>query len=256
MDMRYWVLVFLLVIPCAAADEDKETIYELNEGGVVFLLREEQLAAEPGYGVSIGPDGAVNENGEVLPARLSSTELQALIRFADKECKVFDYDAKAVRRAIGKAPVGCGVGATTTAITITLKGRTKSVRVPLLRFHADRIPGNKMLQSVLALNDRLRLEASLAKHGGRKAIERLLAEANKRLKKRFPKEKPFRIEEFRGVSKLPPQGEGSYPDGWDPNDRKLEGTAATFQRFSGTPQRILTAIVTTDGKTASVNLQK
>jgi len=256
MDMRSLTCLILLFLPCLAADQDKETFYELNKGGVVFLLREEQLAAEPGYGVSIGPDGAVVEDGQVLPARLPSAELQALIRFADKECKFFDYDAKAVRRAIGKDPVGCGVGATTTAITVTLKGKTKTVRVPLLRYNADRLPGNRMLQNALALHDRLRLEASLAKHGGRKKIEQLLAEANKRLKQRFPKEQPFRIEEFRGVSKLPPQGEGSYPDGWDPNDKKLEGTAATFERFSGTPQRILTAIVTTDGKTASVNLQK
>lgn len=249
-------LLALLAVLSAAADE-KAQAYALSKGGMVFRLQEEQLAAQPGYTLDILPDGTVRENGDVAKAKLTAEELQALIRFADRDCGIFEHDEKALARALGKPPMGCGVGSTTTVITLTLKGKTKTVRVPLLRTNADRLPNVKSLQKVLALNDRLRLEARLAKSGGRKKVEVWLAAANARMKKRFPKERPFCIEEFKEVRELPPQGEGAFPANWDPNDQKLEGTAATFMRYGKEPYRILTAIVTTGKKPiASVNIQK
>jgi len=248
--------IFALLVLSPAAFGEKPPAYEWPKGGIVIRLKEEQLAAQPGYVLDVLPDGTVRENGTAYPAKLTAGQMQALVHFAVDGCKVFEHDAKALARALGDPPPGCGFGRTTTAITLTLKGRAKTVRVPMLRTNADRLPGNKALQRVLALRDRLRLEAKLARHGGRKKIERLLAAANQRLKQRFPKEKPLAIETFLEIRELPPKGETMYPEGWDPNDEKLVGKTATFQRITGTPQRILSAIVSADGKIASVNLQK
>ena len=224
---------------------------------MVFRLREEQLAAEPGYVLDVLPDGRLREDGKLLPGKLTAAQLQALIRFADRDCRLFDFDAKAVARALGKPQPGCGVGSTTTVISLTLRGKEKTARVPELLMNADQLPKNAMLQNVLALDRRLRLEARLARYGGRAMVERWLAAANARLKQRFAKEKPFTLADFEEVREIPPQGEAVYPEGWDPNDAKLRGRCARFVRREGTPQRILSAFVTTDkALLASVNRQE
>ena len=72
-----------------------------------------------------------------------------------------------------------------------------------------------------------------------------LKEANLRLKQRYPKLKPFTIEEFSGLFEVA-KGEMILPASWDQNLSKISGECAGFKRH--VPGQIISATVKTDSK--------
>jgi hypothetical protein len=197
--------------------------------------------------IEIFSDGRLRNKGKLAATRLTKRELQDLLRFAIKEHKFFEYDEPAVNRTLKAREPGphCGTGYTTTHVLVSIRGKRKEFGVGLLVTKAITHADIEDLAHLYAIERRLHLEAKLAQSGGRAKVMSYLQEANRRLKQRYPKIKPFSIEEFSGLRQVP-KGEMILPANWDPNFDRISGECAGFIRRI--PGRIISATVRTDPK--------
>jgi len=197
--------------------------------------------------IEVLSDGSLRHKGKLAATRMTKRELQDLLRFAVETHKFFQYDEPAVNRTLKAREPGphCGTGYTTTHVLIAILGKRKEFGVGLLVSKAITHADIEDLAHLYAIERRLHLEVKLAQSGGRAKVMGYLKEANLRLKQRYPKLKPFAIEEFSGLRDVP-KGEMILPANWDPNFDKISGKCAGFTRR--VPGRIISATVRTDPK--------
>ncbi|MHC5042675.1 MAG: hypothetical protein ACYTGI_09910 [Planctomycetota bacterium] len=239
------------IVPAAVAAEPA-----LPQAGLVFRVSKGGIGGKLTPEVEIFADGTVRVGGKKASARMPRAELEALLRFVVSKRKFFAFDEKAVAKTIARRQPGpmCGTGVTTSGVTVVTRTRRATKRQMLLETYADRHADIAGLTDLRAIVRRLQLEGRLAQAGGRARVEGWRKQANARLAKRHGKEPPLGIETFRGLRDLP-QGDIALRPQDDPALRDVHGRCAVFKRYVGTPQRIVSAMVRTDGKAAAVHVQ-
>jgi len=251
--MKRSALALLVLLPALATAAEPA----LPAQGVVFRLTRAGLGEKPAPEVEILADGTVRLAGQATKAKLPKSELEALLAFVVTTKSFFQYDENAVGRAIARRESGgmCGVGVTTTGVTVVTAAKQATRKQMLLETYAGTYGDIAGLVDLRDIARRLRFEGELAKAGGRQRVAWWLKIANARLKKREPKEKPLAIETFEGVTVVP-QGEIALRPQDDPAIAQLHGPCATFVRRQTAPWCILSVSVQADGKAAAVEVQR
>lgn len=207
---------FCILLPCAAQGSEPQgkKPYTLppNPEAVVLVLEYEggrtppRKSDEPYF--EIRADGSMvvrdvyglSDKPEIA-GKLSPAQLQALLRFVIEEHGLTEWDEDAVERAVtehvengGSVPLVAD--APTSVVKLALPFHSVTARLYALGIVAPSLPEIAEIQSLLAVERRLRHQASIVVAGGREAAEAMRERANAALAAKFAERKPFALTEL------------------------------------------------------------
>ena len=137
-----------------------------------------------------------------VKSQLSPAELQELLSEIITENRFFEADSDGIKTAVleaarAKGRIGRILDSSTVSIRVRVNGKEQEVSYYALSFFAKRHPEVAELQRLNAVNKRLDRLMSFIRAGGRKGATEYLQQANQELKKKFPKESPFTLDDLR-----------------------------------------------------------
>jgi hypothetical protein len=150
------------------------------------------------------------EKTRVIESKLSSRELDELLRFAIHDQDFFQFDPAEVQAALRDEYQSDGslhdpTDATTTSLRIQTADREHEVTWSRLTYSAFKFAKVKRLTQLYAVDMRLRHTFNVTKAGGTQGVEAIVKQANQLLHPtyaRYPHLPPFTGEDLVGVTPL------------------------------------------------------
>ncbi|MEE2826943.1 MAG: hypothetical protein VYE64_09990 [Planctomycetota bacterium] len=156
--------------------------------------------------VTLWPDGRIrtgSDRPEVKPCdgKLTREELFQLLQFIVVQNRFYEAETDEIKSAIEQAGNGPRIAdAMTSRFSLNLKRGRHNVEVYALSFQLSQYPQLEGLQRLSAIEMRLRNVVALVHLGDRAAVEAMLVEVNRELKKKHPEVRPMEKSEVLNVS--------------------------------------------------------
>jgi len=229
-------VLLLVVLGSVGAGEDALRL-PAHPGTVVVALLEGATGGELHPTVQVLASGRVRVDGAFAPGVLTRAELEDLLRFVVEDQGFFRIDSEGIARRLadrGWPPPRCPLGESTTGIAVKLADRHAKTAQLMLDTVVERAPdlADAGLRALVAIRERLRLEARCATAGGRSRVAELCTLANERLRLRHPDLPAFTLDQFRGLVDVP-EGELALSPGMDPNASEVHGRCGSFSYETG-----------------------
>lgn len=209
-SVRFLVLALSICVTSSALAQDKEEekakkVFKLprNKKATVVSLDFQGGFTPPRLKntptMSILADGTVqipaNYRGQTArKGEISADDLQGLLQFLVDECKLLEFNEKAIKAKIAKqgGPRAIIADGATTVIRVTVNGKTTEAR-----WYPSPGADLKELRQFQAARMRLMQVRSVVELGGKKEALQWLDLANKELKAKHPKVKELKFEHLQ-----------------------------------------------------------